>query len=43
MKMNYTQPEIEVIVLEVEDVMTASGEVTFDIDGILSGNSTSWY
>lgn len=43
MKMIYTQPEIEIIVLEVEDVMTSSGQVTFDIEGILSGNSSSWY
>lgn len=42
MKKEYTQPIIEVIVLDTEDIVTAS-PVSFDPLGILDEDSDSWY
>ncbi len=44
MKKQYTNPTIEVIVLDEIDVMTASGEHSFDPSNVLgSSNYDSWY
>ena len=40
-KKNYITPEVEVIVLELEDVLT--GSVTFDPNGDLGGSADGWY
>jgi len=40
----YINPEIEIIVLENVDVITASsGSNTYDPEGILEQNSVKWY
>lgn len=38
----YIQPEIEIVLFEEEDIMTASG-TTFDPEDILGGTADSWW
>lgn len=39
----YTQPEIEMVLFEEEDIMAASGNSTFDPEDILGGNADKWW
>lgn len=39
----YTQPEIEIVLFKEEDIMTASGNSTFDPEDILGGNADKWW
>lgn len=38
----YTNPEIEIVLFEEEDIMTASTN-EYDPDKILDGEATSWW
>ena len=39
----YTQPEIEIVLFESEDILTDSNPTTFDPENILDGNADSWW
>ena len=38
----YTQPEIEIVLFETEDIMTQSTN-SFDPENILGGSADSWW
>lgn len=39
----YTNPEIEIVLFEEEDIMTASTTESFDPENILGGKADSWW
>lgn len=39
----YTNPEIEIVLFEEEDIMTDSTTETFDPEHILGGNADKWW
>ena len=42
MNKTYTHPEIEIVLFEEEDIMTASTN-SFDPENILGGNADKWW
>lgn len=39
----YTNPEIEIVLFEEEDIMTASTTGKYDPENILGGEATNWW